>query len=120
MRVALASLLILAGCATTPPAPEPAFSDRYRNACLPAAAAMAQSLRGHGITARVLCIETPAFAHAVTVYLYPPGANRLWAWDEKWKSLRLRAFADDPRGIALAWLRITHPGKQLLAADFLE
>jgi hypothetical protein len=116
----LAAAALLAACAVKPPAPEPEFASKYGNACLPEAASMAQSLRQHGITARVLGIYTPEWGHAVTTYLYPPGKNQLWAWDSTWKSLRLRAWADDATSTARAWLANTHPGTPLKRAEFLE
>jgi hypothetical protein len=54
LPILAACLLLLAACAVTPPAPEPEFAMRYGNACLPEAIAMAQSLRAHQITAKVL------------------------------------------------------------------
>ena len=111
--------LLLAACAL-PPAPEPEFAGVYRNACLPEAIAMAQSLKKHGIESRVLGIYTPQWGHAVCTYLYPPGQNRLWAWDSTWKSLRLRAWTNDADSIARNWLAATHPGTPLRTARFLD
>ena len=120
LPILAACLLLLAACATRPPAPEPEFAMRYGNACLPEAIAMAQSLRAHGITAKVLGIYTPKWGHAVCVYMYPPGKNQLWAWDSYWKSLRVRAWADDADSTARAWLTHTHPGTPLTRAEFLD
>ena len=111
--------LLLAACAL-PPAPEPEFAGRYGNACLPEAIAMSQSLKRHGIESRVLGIYTPTWGHAVCTYLYPPGANKLWAWDSTWKSIRLRAWTDDADSIARNWLASTHPGTPLKTAQFLD
>ena len=111
--------LLLTACAL-PPAPAPEFSGKYGNACLPEAIAMSQSLRKHGIEARVLGIYTEKWGHAVTTYLYPPGQNRLWAWDSTWKSLRVRAWTDDADSIAKSWLAATHPGTTLRTATFLD
>jgi hypothetical protein len=115
-----ACLLLLAACAVTPPAPEPEFAMRYGNACLPEAIAMAQSLRAHQITAKVLGIYTPTWGHAVCVYMYPPGQNKMWAWDSYWKSLRVRAWSDDADSVARNWLAQTHFGTPLTRAEFLE
>jgi hypothetical protein len=115
-----AALLTLAACAVKPPAPEPEFAAKYGNDCLPEAAVMAQSLRKHGISARVLGIYTAQWGHAVCTYLYPPGQNQLWAWDSYWKSLRLRAWTSDADSIAQNWLAHTHPGTPLRRAEFLE
>ena len=101
--------LLLAGCATNPPVDQPYFAGKYRNACLPEAIAMTQALRQSGIQARVLTIYTPKFGHALCVYMYPTGQNKLWVWDSHWKSVNLRAWYDDPDSIAKAWLNWAHP-----------
>jgi hypothetical protein len=120
MRLALAAILLaLAGCATRPPIAEPEFVGQHRNACLPEAAAMAEGLSKSGITARVLLITTPDWKHAVTVYLYPPAANRLWVWDSTWKSNQVRAWWSDPAGIAQAWLTLLARPEKLTSATFL-
>jgi len=119
-RLALISCLLLTACATNPPAPEPEFAAKYGNACLPEAIVMAQSLRKYNIRARVLGIYTQDWGHAVCVYLYPPGENKLWAWDSHWKSLRVRAWTDDPESIARNWLANTHFGTPLKRAEFLD
>ena len=119
-RLALISCLLLTACATNPPAPEPEFAAKYGNACLPEAIVMAQSLRKYNIHARVLGIYTQDWGHAVCVYLYPPGENKLWAWDSHWKSLRVRAWTDDPESIARNWLASTHFGTPLKRAEFLD
>ena len=113
--------IIFAGCATRPPAAESPVSGLYRNACLPEAAMMAQGLREKGIPAKVLAIKTPQWGHALCIYTYPPGKNQLWAWDQNWKSLRLRAFFSDAPGIARAWLIATNRGStSITSAEFLE
>ncbi|MEI6278294.1 MAG: hypothetical protein WCQ16_02780 [Verrucomicrobiae bacterium] len=118
MRYLLLALL-LTGCGTAP-VREPAFSGWHKNACVPEAAAMVQGLNAAGIQSRVLLIYTPAWNHAVAVYLYPAGANRLWVWDENWKSVRVRAWWDAPAGIARAWLAETGRTATVTSADFLE
>lgn len=117
--LAIASCLCLSACATRPPVAAPVFSGEHRNACVPEAAAMVQGLNGAGITAKVLLITTPVWNHAVAVYLYPAGANRLWVWDSNWKSLRVRAWWDDPAGIARAWITETNRTTPITLASFL-
>lgn len=120
MRSLLAiAIVALAGC-TTLPVEQPAFAGRYRNACLPEAIAMAQELKEKLIQTRVLRIQTKDWSHAVCVYLYPTGANKLYAWDSYWQSINLRAWFDNPTSIATAWLDYTHPDKQLVSAVFLD
>jgi hypothetical protein len=103
-----------------PPAAEPEFAGIYKNACLPEAIAMTQALKKNGIQARVLRIGTKEWGHAVCVYLYPTGANKLYVWDSYWKSVNLRAWYDDPNGIANAWLKWAHPKISLVSANFLD
>jgi hypothetical protein len=120
MRSLLAIVIVaLAGCTSLPVA-EPAFAGRYRNACLPEAIAMAQGLKEKSIQTRVLRIQTKDWGHAVCVYIYPTGANKLYAWDSYWQSINLRAWFDNPVSIATAWLDYTHPNIQLVNATFLD
>jgi hypothetical protein len=39
-------------------------------------------------------------------------------WDRKWKSNRIRAWFDDPNGIAKEWLKITLSDAKLSYAEF--
>ena len=109
--------LCLAGCATN--APVRAWTSGERNACLPEAIAMRQGLAGAGIQAKVLAIQTPTWGHAVTAYLYPTGQNRLWVWSADWKSLRVRAFFNDPNQIARAWMSATGRDIPITSAYFI-
>jgi len=121
MRVLIAiACLCIAACSTRPPVAEPAFSGHMRNGCLPEAAAMVEGLHGAGIQARGLLVTTPTWRHAVAVYLYPTGDNRLWVWDSTWKSVRVRAWWSDPSGIARAWISSTGRNTSILSASFLE
>lgn len=113
------AILVLAGC-TSLPVEQPSFAGRYKNACLPEAIAMAQGLREKSIQTRVLRIQTKDWGHAVTVYLYPTGANKLYVWDSYWKSVNLRAWYDNPVSIATEWLNYTHPKIPLVNAVFLD
>jgi hypothetical protein len=111
--------VILAACHTTPVS-EPEVSGMFKNACLPEAIMMSQSLKEHGIEARVLAIYAENYGHAICVYLYPPGKNQMWGWDSHWKSIRLRAYKDNPEAVAKAWLRWTYPQKQLTSAKYIQ
>jgi hypothetical protein len=99
---------------------EPIWSKQHKNACLPEAASMCEGLRGAGIKANVLLIYTPGWGHAVTTYLYPTGANRLWVWDATWRSLEVRAYANNPEQIARAWVTLIKPGTSITSAKFIE
>ena len=81
---------------------------------------MAQGLAGAGIQAKVLAIKTPQWGHAVTAYLYPTGQNQLWVWDATWKSLRVRAFFDNPAQIARAWMASTGRAIPITSAYFIQ
>lgn len=107
MRYVLAVCFILAGCAKEPPVPAPPWVGRHKNACLPEAIVMAQGLRASGIQAKVLSIHTDRWGHAVCMYFYPPGKNQMWVWDSHWKSVPLRAWADDAEAVGRAWMKWT-------------
>lgn len=113
------TIILLIGC-NTAPVKEHEVSGQFKNACLPEAIIMTKALKESGIDARVLAIYTPKLGHAICVYLYPPGKNQLWGWDSYWKSLRLRAYTDNPEGVARAWLRWTNPGEPLNRAEYIE
>ena len=121
MRVIILLLaLLVAGCASTPPADTPPWVGRYKNACLPEAIVMTQGLKKHGIQAKVLTIYTDKWGHAVCVYMYPPGQNKRWVWDSYWKSVNIRAYFNDPNDIAKAWMRWTLTDANLNHAVFVE
>jgi len=116
MKTFLALSLLLTACAANPPTK--AWTSGEKNACVPEAAVMVEGLRGADIKAQVLLIQTPKWNHAVAVYLYPTRENKLWVWDANWKSIRVRAFYDDPQAIAKAWLAKTSQAT-LTSASFL-
>ena len=118
-RLLAIACLCLAACGTPPPVAEPAFAGHMHNACVPEAAAMCEGLHGAGITARVLIITTPTWRHAVCVYLYPSGENRLWVWDSTWKSINVRAFIDDPDQVARSWMVATRRTIPVTSAEYL-
>jgi hypothetical protein len=96
--------LLLSGCAVTPRNSEE-WMARERNACLPTAIAMSQGLKRQGITAKVVRysyrLKGRLLGHAITAYLYPPGANTLYTYDYE-GSWRTRAYWGDDTGIARA------------------
>lgn len=81
---------------------------------------MTQGLKDVKIQSKVLLIYTPQWGHAICVYLYPAGNNQLWAWDETWKSIRLRAWWDNPVDIAQKWTKATGKAVTIDRAEFLE
>lgn len=110
--------IFLTSCTTTPPVDTPPWIGKMKNACLPEAIAMAQGLTSSGIQAKVLTIRTPQWGHAVCVYMYPPGENKLHVWDSHWKSIRLRAWWNDPHSIAQAWMDWRHDTSLVTTAFF--
>jgi len=111
---------LLFGCVTHPPLIDNKLQFKYGNDCLPQAIIMTQSLKEKGIEANVLTIYTDKWGHAICVYMYPLGQNKLWAWDRFWKSMRLRAWKDDPDSIAREWLRLTLSEDKLKYAVFQD
>jgi len=121
---ALVLILVLlgsTGCAVTPQSPEP-WMARERNACLPTAIAMAEGLKRQGITAKVVRysyrLKGRLLGHAITAYLYPPGANTLYTYDYE-GSWRTRAYWGDDAGIARAAERLRSRFYEITSADFL-
>lgn len=112
--------LYLAGCTSTPPANVPEWVGKMKNACLPEAIVMTQGLKKEGIQAKVLSIYTKDWGHATCVYLYPPGKNRLWVWDNHWQSVPLRAYWDDAYDIARAWMAWRYDETPVTKAYFQE
>ena len=112
--------LLLAGCAYNPPVNTPPWVGKYKNACLPEAIVMTESLKKQGVQARVLAIYTDKWNHAVCVYMYPSGKNKLWVWDSYWKSVQVRAWFDDPNDVAQAWMRWTLTDAKLNFAKYQE
>ena len=119
--LALFLSLLLVGCAG-PTNPE-AWMTRERNACLPTAIAMAQGLDRQGIPARVVRYsytrDGRPVGHAITAYLYPPGANQLWTYDYE-GSWSTRAYWADAHGIAGAAERLRGRHYKLTDAQFLN
>ena len=96
-----------------------ACASRLPNDCVPQAIQMTEGLKGKGITAKVLLITAPPMRHAVSVYLYPAGANRLWVWDATWASIRVRAYFDQPESVARGWLAAIRKPPTLTSAEYL-
>ena len=97
-------LAFLLGCQTAPKNPQP-WMEREINACLPTAIAFRQALKESNVWAEVLTYKyySPKFqrvrGHAFVAYLYPPGTNQLWTYDNQ-GSYRTRAYITSVDGIA--------------------
>lgn len=123
----LALALLLTSCATTPPESPEQHLAGYPESCLVLSATMVESLRRQGVDAETLVyrrtdVTQPGSdsGHAVTVYMYPRGKNKLWTHDQL-GSFRTRAYRGDAPGIARqaemvrgrTWSRVTY-------AEFLD
>ena len=111
-------ILLLVGCAgTPPPVSPPGWGATQFNDCLPMAAAMCQRLQAEDIESNVLIYTRPATraGHAITVYMYPPGYNQFWGWDENTGSRRIIAFRNYPLQTARAW-----EGQHVDRAEYLH
>jgi hypothetical protein len=77
---------------------------KYGMACLPEAIEMSSALSKAGIVSDVIIFYTDQRSHAICVYMYPPGANKIWGWDSTYGSTVLRAWWNDPESEAKSWL----------------
>lgn len=119
-KILLILCLFLVGCVTNPPVENNKLKFRYDNDCLPQAIIMTESLKQTNVEAKVLGIYTDKWGHAICVYMYPSGQNQMWGWDRYWKSNRIRAWKNDPNGIANEWLKITLSDAKLKYATFID
>ena len=115
--ILIAAILFLSSC-VNPPANGLPF--KYGNDCLPQAVVMTMALKEKKIEADVLLISTPIWKHAGVRYMYPVGQNSLFFWDHDWKSIRLRAWKDDPYSVANAWMKATRHSETVINAEFLK
>lgn len=123
MRIFLILLLILTGCQTTPTNPE-FWMEKEINACLPTAIIFKQSLRKYDIWAEVFKYtwrdEKGKYrGHAMTAYLYPPGKNQLWTYDNM-GSYRTYAFTNNVMQIASRAAAARGMTNKVLTADFVR
>jgi hypothetical protein len=120
----LALLLFLTACVSTPKNPE-AWMEKEINACLPTAIIFKQALRKYDVWAEVFKYswkdsETGRLrGHAMVAYLYPPGKNQLWSYDEM-GSFRVRAFTNDIRGIAQYSHIVRGSGEVVFGAEWIK
>lgn len=119
-KILLFLCFFLVGCVTHPPLVEKGLKFRYDYDCLPQAIIMTEALKEKGVEAKVLSIYTDKWGHSICIYMYPKGKNQMWGWDRMWMSNRIRAWKDDPNGIAKEWMRITLSDATLNYAVFQE
>ena len=111
--------IFLISCASNPQL-ENKLKFKYDNDCLPQAIIMTESLKEKNIDAKVLRIYTNKWGHAICVYMYPKGQNKLWGWDRFWKSMRLRAWVNNPYSVAEVWMEVTMSKDILKSAEYDE
>jgi hypothetical protein len=114
--------ILLAACVSSEPRNAEQWMSRERNACLPTAISMTEGLKRQGIQARVVNYaynrNGKNVGHAISAYLYPPGANQLWTYDYE-GSWRTRAFWDNPLDIARSAERLRARQYEIIYAEFL-
>ena len=120
----LLALLVLVSCTSVPKNPEQEV-ERQINACLPNAIIMAQVLRRQDVWSRVLVVKWEEKigninGHAYTIYLYPPGKNMLYAYDDVWGSTRLRAFKDNPIQVGKAATEARRYSGTVTSASYID
>lgn len=123
--VLIISIALLSAC-STPGNPE-SWMEQQKNACLPTAIAFKKGLERQGVWSRVLAYtysdrnkDGKRSGHAVTVYMYPPGKNQLWAYDYL-GSYRVRAYKDNPMQIAIQTVYVRGQWNLLVdSAEFLD
>lgn len=94
------------------------------NACLPTAIIFKQSLRKYDIWSEVFKYtwrddKGKLRGHAMTAYLYPPGKNQLWTYDNM-GSYRTYAYTNNVRQIATLAARVRGMTNNLLTAEFIK
>ena len=102
-KLTLFLTLALAAC-QTPRNPQ-AWMEQEINACMPTAIAFRPGLRESDVWAEVFTYRYYDYyqkrlrGHAMVAYMYPPGTNQLWTYDQL-GSYRTRAFKNDVRAVA--------------------
>ena len=94
---------LLVACETLPENPEQ-WMAKQENSCVPLAISMREGLKRQGVWAEVFRYDWTdtrgkRHGHAMTAYMYPPGANRLWTYDSM-GSYRVRAYTNNVTYIA--------------------
>ena len=112
----LLSTIVFFGCSSLPPIKLDGFVGKYDMACLPEAIDMAQGLTKAEIKSQVIIFRTEKRQHAVCAYIYPSGTNRLYVWDDFNGSASVRAYWNDPQGIAQAFVYSLARGEIVLGA----
>jgi hypothetical protein len=96
-----------------------------KNACLPTAIAFREGLQKYDVWSEVLRYEwidkktLKQNGHAIVVYMYPKGQNKLWTYDF-WGSYRVRAFKDNPLQIAKEAVRVRLEDRDVYFAEFIK
>lgn len=122
--ILLILLLILTACETTPTNPE-FWMEKEVNACLPTAIIFKQSLNKYGVWSEVFRYswkdsETGKLrGHAMVAYLYPPGKNQLWTYDQM-GSWRVYAFTNNIHAIAQYSHKVRGASDKIFDASWIK
>ena len=104
IKLLILACLMVVSCETTPTNPE-FWMEKEINACLPTAIIFKQSLNKYGVWSEVFRYswkdsETGKLkGHAMVAYLYPPGKNQLFTYDQM-GSYRTYAYTNNVESIA--------------------
>lgn len=120
--ILLIIMVFLVGCETTPTNPE-FWMEKEMNACLPTAIIFKQSLRKYDIWAEVFRYtwkdNNKLRGHAMVAYLYPPGKNQLWTYDNmgSWRTI---GYTNNVMQIASYASRIRGNTNRVLFAEWVK
>jgi hypothetical protein len=85
---------------------------------LPDADTLIDSMCKVHIDARELVMLSKNWSHELVVFVYPPGSNRVWAWDPDSKTRELHANPTDSQAVANAWAAIIVPDERVLSSFY--
>ena len=97
--------IFLLGCKTALKNPE-SQAEKQKNACLPSAILMVESLKKYNIWAKVLIVKWGDGkadtrinrGHAYAIYVYK---SQTWAYDKDWGSSKIKSNKNNPMDVAI-------------------
>lgn len=108
-------------CTFTPKNNE-SWLEFQKNACLPTSIIYKKDLEKKEIWSKIIVYhyKDSTLGHAIAVYMYPPGQNKMWTYDF-WGSYRARAYKDQPLQIAKEAEKKRHRDpNNVLRAQFID
>lgn len=87
-------VLLLVGCANPPFEHPDKRVERQKNACLPSAIIMSESLKKYNIWTQVVTFtwvnkNNKRYGHAYCFYEYPKHSGKIWSYDNDWGTYRV-------------------------------